>query len=499
MKAEPRAARRAFSPNNCAARKDFLALAATRNHAREVPFFLKLLCARNRPYGACGETNGTAVWARLGGHRARPPAYAVRMLAPMALVWQRGRAWVGNQGHGRSQTRTRSVVDVRSMQRLASTAPVIAAKRAIEHAVPKGPGGRSSVSGLTVTVFGSTGFLGRYVVARYGASAPGSGRGRGRVGAHAADPGEQPTASRPHDAGVLLFFTAKNGSQVIIPFRGDESDYRHLKVSGDLGQVVPAFYSVRDADRVQRMVDSSDIVVNLVGRDYETSNFSFEDVNIKAAETIARACRQGGVTRLVHVSAAGASPSSASKFLKTKALGEAAVRAEYPAATIVRPSWMFGHEDRFLHRIAFMHMMPTIPGDPVLHDGEAKSHPVYVGDVAEGIVRAGQNSDTAGQTYEFVGYVLGHIEKWGGKPLLLAPGSGGRVAAADTGAGQSSSPERSVAAGRCDAHTLQPQTMDVPGGAPILWRSLPATDPACAVPSLCDQVRRAQAMGAARC
>jgi len=197
--------------------------------------------------------------------------------------------------------------------------------------------------------------------------------------------------------------TGKIGTQVVVPYRGDEYDYRHLKQMGDLGQIVPAFYSVRDADRLRRLTESSDIVINLVGRDYETRNFSFEDVHINAAAAIAKACKETGVQRLVHVSAAGATKDSPSRFLSTKRVGEDAVRAEYADATIIRPSWVFGNEDRFFNRIAFMHMMPTLPGDPLINDGKAKFRPVYISDVAEGIIRAARSSEAAGQTYEFVG------------------------------------------------------------------------------------------------
>ena len=208
-----------------------------------------------------------------------------------------------------------------------------------------------------------------------------------------------------------------------MPYRGDELDYRHLKVSGDLGQVVPAFYAVRDADRLRRLVEGSDVVVNLIGRDYETSNFAFNDVHVAAADNIARAARETGVTRLVHVSAASASEASPSRFLQSKARGELAVRAAFPDATIIRPSWMFGHEDRLFNRIAFMHMMPTIPGDPIFNDGEAKYRPVAVTDVAEAIVRASRSSDAVGQTYELVGYACG--EKGGPRSTWRAPGTNG--------------------------------------------------------------------------
>ena len=276
--------------------------------------------------------------------------------------------------------------------------------------------------------------------------------------------------------GLFATASAKIGSQVIVPYRGDELDFRHLKVSGDLGQVVPSFYAIRDADRLRRLVESSDIVVNLVGRDYETSNFKFDDVHVTAAANVARACRETGVTRLVHVSAASASKDSPSRFLKSKALGEAAVRAEFPGATIVRPSWMFGHEDRLFNRIAFLHMMPTIPGDPVLHNGEAKYRPVFVSDVAEAIVRASRNSDTAGQTYELVGYVRAGS----------ARATGVRRRAHRAGREHAGSAKLGRVA------RFQAQSVVVPRLAQVLWRGGTEADPAHSVPRGGPQVRRSR-------
>ena len=79
----------------------------------------------------------------------------------------------------------------------------------------------------------------------------------------------------------VLFLTGKIGSQVVIPYRGCELDYRHLKVMGDLGQIVPVFYSSKNTQEIEKLVENSNVVFNLIGRDYETKNFSFEDVHVK--------------------------------------------------------------------------------------------------------------------------------------------------------------------------------------------------------------------------
>jgi NADH dehydrogenase (ubiquinone) 1 alpha subcomplex subunit 9 len=241
---------------------------------------------------------------------------------------------------------------------------IVSKKNPLDSIIQYGPGGRSSVSGLTVTVFGSTGFLARYLVNRLG----------------------------------------KQGTQVVIPYRGDELDYRHLKVMGDLGQIVPLFYSLKDYDSIVRAVKGSHIVFNLAGRDYETGNFSFEDVHVEGARRIAKACRETGVNKLIHVSALNASKSSPSAFLRSKYFGEEAVKSEFDrGTTIVRPSNIFGAEDRFLHRIAYLNMIPVFFGDPVLKNGQQSLQPVYVVDVAQGLINAARDPESASKTYEFVG------------------------------------------------------------------------------------------------
>lgn len=99
----------------------------------------------------------------------------------------------------------------------------------------------------------------------------------------------------------------------------------------------------------------SNVVINLVGRDWETKNFKMNDVHVKGALNIAKACKEAKVQKLIHMSALNCSPhpepffiKGGSKFYKSKYAGEEAVRSVFPDAVIIRPSDMYGQEDRFL-------------------------------------------------------------------------------------------------------------------------------------------------------
>lgn len=227
--------------------------------------------------------------------------------------------------------------------------------------VRAGGGGRSSVSGITATVFGCTGFLGRYVV-----------------------------------NGL-----ARQGSQVVIPYRCDELDAQHLKTMGDLGQIVTfADFNVRDDALLRKAVSQSNVVINLMGIERETPRFRFEEVHIDVARRVAEAAKDSGVCeRLVHVSCLGSSADAPSRRLRTKAAGEAAVREAFPEATIVRPAVMTGVEDRLFNEYARLaKLLPVLLGG-----GEAKLQPVFVRDVADGIVQALKDRGTLGKDIDLAG------------------------------------------------------------------------------------------------
>ncbi|XP_022874577.1 NADH dehydrogenase [ubiquinone] 1 alpha subcomplex subunit 9, mitochondrial-like [Olea europaea var. sylvestris] len=235
--------------------------------------------------------------------------------------------------------------------------------KGVGHLVRKGTGGRSSVSGIVATVFGATGFLGRYLVQQL----------------------------------------AKMGSQVLVPFRGSEDSHRHLKLMGDLGQIVPMKYDPRDENSIKAVMAKANVVINLIGREYETRNYSFEEVNHHMAEQLAMIAKEhGGIMRFIQVSCLGASLSSSSRYLKSKAAAEEAVLRELPEATVMKPAVMIGTEDRILNTWA--HFAKNYSFLPLIGDGSTKIQPVYVVDVASAIITALKDDGTSmGKVYELGG------------------------------------------------------------------------------------------------
>ncbi len=193
-----------------------------------------------------------------------------------------------------------------------------------------------------VTVFGGSGFVGRYVVRSLAKDG-----WRIRV-----------AVRRPHLAG-------------------------DLRVMGDVGQVEIVQANVRNAASVSAALAGADAVVDLVGVLFSKGPQSFKALHLDAARTIAEEAAKAGVKKLVHISAIGADAKSASAYARTKAQGEAAVRAAFPKVTIVRPSIVFGTEDNFFNKFAGMAAMA--PALPLIGSGKTLFQPVYVGDVGAAV------------------------------------------------------------------------------------------------------------------
>jgi NADH dehydrogenase len=219
------------------------------------------------------------------------------------------------------------------------------------------------------TVFGGSGFIGRYVVKRLAAA----------------------------------------GHVVRVAVRDTEAAL-FLKPMGAVGQVVPLYTSLAEPATVARAVAGADIVVNLVGILAEQSPGEFQRVQADGAGAIATAAAAAAVGRLVQVSAIGADPAAASLYARTKGLGEQAVRAGFPAATILRPSLVFGPEDQFFNRFAALASISPIM--PVIA-GSSRFQPVYVGDVADAVMAALHDGKAAGRLYE-----LGGPRVWTFRELL---------------------------------------------------------------------------------
>ncbi|MCJ1471541.1 NADH-ubiquinone oxidoreductase 40 kDa subunit [Lambiella insularis] len=172
---------------------------------------------------------------------------------------------------------------------------------------------------------------------------------------------------------------------------------RHLKLMGDLGRVVFMEYDLRNTPSLEESVRHSDVVYNLIGRDYPTKNFDLEDVHVEGAERIAEAVAKYDIDRFIHVSSYNADKNSPSEFFRTKARGEEVVRKIFPEATIVRPAPIFGFEDRLLHRLAGVTNLFTS------NHMQERYWPVHAIDVGAALEVMLQDDTTASQTYELFG------------------------------------------------------------------------------------------------
>ncbi len=211
-----------------------------------------------------------------------------------------------------------------------------------------------------VTILGASGFVGRYVVrdlARDGAVIAACGRNAATAG--------------------------------------------FLRPMGDVGQIATFSADLGDERALAAVVEGADAVVNLVGILFERGKQRFDLAHHRGPQKLAALAKSAGVKRLVHVSALGADANSRSAYSRSKAEGEAAVRAAFPGATILRPSLVFGPEDTFFNR--FGAMARFSPVLPLIGGGATRFQPVYVGDVADAVAAVLSRSDTEGKTYELAG------------------------------------------------------------------------------------------------
>lgn len=210
------------------------------------------------------------------------------------------------------------------------------------------------------TVFGGSGFIGRQVVQRL----------------------------------------ARAGYAVRVAVRDAEGAHT-LWTQGNLGQVVSLAVPITDEAAVARALQGAQLAVNLVGILHERRAGDFQRVQAEGAGRVARLAAAAGVRRLVHVSAIGADPESRSLYARSKAEGEALVRAGFPTATILRPSVVFGPGDSFFNR--FAGMVASIPCVLPVVAGGTWFQPVHVDDVADAVMAAIARPEAAGVTYELGG------------------------------------------------------------------------------------------------
>ena len=229
------------------------------------------------------------------------------------------------------------------------------------------------MQGKLITVFGGGGFLGRYV------------------------------AQTLLGQGARLRIAGRNANSA-----------NHIKPLGNLGQVQLMAADIRKPASVQRALMDADAVVNLVG--------SFADMDAVqniGAGIVAQAAADAGVGALVHISAIGADAHSDAQYGQSKAGGEAAVHAAFPAAVILRPSIVFGREDQFINRFAgLIRMLPVVP----VIGAATKFQPVFAGDVAKAVAAALLHQD--GRVLELGGpeiFSMMELNRWIAKAIGRDP------------------------------------------------------------------------------
>lgn len=165
--------------------------------------------------------------------------------------------------------------------------------------------------------------------------------------------------------------------------------------------VSTAHADVRDEATIAAAVEGSDSVVNAVALYVERGTETFDAVHVQGASNVARQSARAGVEHLVHVSGIGASTASASRYVRARAQGEARVRESFQAASIVRPSVLFGPDDAFLGTIDRITRLS--PVFPLFGDGSTHLQPVYVGDVASAVAKILDRTEARGEVWELGG------------------------------------------------------------------------------------------------
>ncbi|MDD3288834.1 MAG: complex I NDUFA9 subunit family protein [Alphaproteobacteria bacterium] len=212
----------------------------------------------------------------------------------------------------------------------------------------------------TITIFGGTGFLGRYVVAQL----------------------------------------AREGYSIRIPTRNIENA-AHLRTMGDVGQIIPFLCSAHRDAQVATALKGANTAINLIGIMRESGHDTFQNIHVETAARIARIAKEEGVQNFLHLSVLGASEKSRSAYARSKMAGEKAVRTFFPNAVVFRPDLIFGSEEGYLNRLISPSWFSPIT--VLVGGGTEIISPIYAKDVASGIATALPKRSTQGKTYELTG------------------------------------------------------------------------------------------------
>jgi len=175
----------------------------------------------------------------------------------------------------------------------------------------------------------------------------------------------------------------------------------YLKPLGNPGQIELFKTNIFDAEDVKKVLTDCDLVINLVGILYETRKQKFDHIHAQFPYLLSNSCNVMGIKNLVHVSALGVKERHPSKYMQTKLQGEKNIQDNFKHSVILRPSVVFGPSDKFFEKFASIAQFS--PFLPLIGGGKSKFSPIYVGDVAEAIVKALELNNSEPKIYELGG------------------------------------------------------------------------------------------------
>ena len=185
----------------------------------------------------------------------------------------------------------------------------------------------------------------------------------------------------------------------------------YLKPLGSPGQIELFKTNILNSEEVNQVLKNSDIVINLVGILYESRKQKFEHIHSHFPYLLSNLCNEIGIKKLIHVSALGVKEKHVSKYMQSKLQGEKNVSENFKTSIILRPSVVFGPEDKFFN--TFASIAQFSPALPLIGGGKTKFAPIYVGDVSKAIAKALELNNSEPSIYE-----LGGPENYSFKELM---------------------------------------------------------------------------------
>jgi len=185
----------------------------------------------------------------------------------------------------------------------------------------------------------------------------------------------------------------------------------YLKPLGNPGQIELFKTNIFNLEDVRQILKDCDFAINLVGILYETRKQKFNQIHSQFPHLLSNLCSEIGIKNLVHISALGVAERHNSLYMQSKLQGEKNIQNNFKPSVILRPSIVFGPEDKFFN--TFASIAQFSPGLPLVGGGKTKFAPIYVGDVAKAIVKAIDLNNSEPQIYE-----LGGPENYSFKELM---------------------------------------------------------------------------------